>query len=280
MPLNEVASTVSTGFGNTLAGIGIVTGLGVMLGKFMFESGGIGNLTDSLMKKFGDKKSPVAVAISGFITGIPVFGDVVYIMFSPMLRMLSKKTKVSMVNYACVISVATTCTFALVLPTAPPLAVAGELKIDIGIFFFYALVSAFIGMIVGGIIYGAFLNKKDEKTGHNLEFDFSDLEEYEQLQNTSKKEKKGLSVKKTLSILLVPIILSLCGSFGSMIFPEDSMIVILLKFLGDKNVAMLKGDLSKRDEVYHAFNECIDKLNGDLDILLTAHGIQRRHIVS
>lgn len=35
----------------------------------------------------------------------------------------------------------------------------------------------------------------------------------------------------------------------------------------------VKGDLSKRDEVYHAFNECIDKLNGDLDILLTAHGI-------
>lgn len=243
MPLNEVASTVSMGFGNTLAGIGIVTGLGVMLGKFMFESGGIGNLTDSLMRKFGDKKSPVAVAISGFITGIPVFGDVVYIMFSPMLRMLSKKTKISMVNYACVISVATTCTFALVLPTAPPLAVAGELGIDIGIFFFYALVSAFIGMIFGGLIYGNFLNKKDTKTGHNTEFDFSDLEECEKEQSAIGKQKKSLSVAKTLSILLVPIILILFGSFGSMILPEGSMAISILKFLGDKNVAMLLGVL-------------------------------------
>lgn len=39
----------------------------------------------------------------------------------------------------------------------------------------------------------------------------------------------------------------------------------------------VKGNLGKRDEVYRIFNECIDKLNGELDILLTAHGIQRRH---
>lgn len=36
-------------------------------------------------------------------------------------------------------------------------------------------------------------------------------------------------------------------------------------------------DLAKRDEVYKCFNECLAALGGDLDILLTAHGIQRRH---
>ena len=55
-------------------------------------------------------------------------------MFAPMLKVLCKKTKISMVTFACAISVATTCTFALVLPTAPPLAVAEELGIEIGIF--------------------------------------------------------------------------------------------------------------------------------------------------
>ena len=151
MPLADVAQTVTDGFGGTLGGIGMVTGLGVMLGKFMFESGGIESISNKILGAFGEKKSPIAVALSGFITGIPVFGDVVYIMFAPMLRVLSKKTKISMVNFACAISVATTCTFALVLPTAPPLAVAEELGIEIGIFFFYALISAFVGMLVGGI---------------------------------------------------------------------------------------------------------------------------------
>jgi 2-deoxy-D-gluconate 3-dehydrogenase len=39
----------------------------------------------------------------------------------------------------------------------------------------------------------------------------------------------------------------------------------------------VRADLGKRSEVYRAFNEALQKLNGDLDILITAHGIQRRH---
>ncbi|MGI6029927.1 MAG: SDR family NAD(P)-dependent oxidoreductase [Eubacteriales bacterium] len=39
----------------------------------------------------------------------------------------------------------------------------------------------------------------------------------------------------------------------------------------------VKADLSKREEDYRCFQECLEKLGGDLDILVTAHGIQRRH---
>lgn len=91
MPVQDIADNVSKGFGNTLAGIGIVTGLGVMLGTFMFKSGGIEVMANTILKKFGANNTPEAIALSGFLTGIPVFGDVVYIMFAPMLRVLSKK---------------------------------------------------------------------------------------------------------------------------------------------------------------------------------------------
>jgi len=39
----------------------------------------------------------------------------------------------------------------------------------------------------------------------------------------------------------------------------------------------VQADLSRREEVYRGFNECVEKLGNDLDILVTAHGIQRRH---
>lgn len=237
MPLGDVVQTVTDGFGSTLGGIGLVTGLGVMLGMFMFESGGIESITNKILGAFGDKKSPYAVALSGFITGIPVFGDVVYIMFAPMLRMLSKKTKISMVTFSCVISVATTCTFALVLPTAPPLAVAEELGIEIGIFFFYALISAFVGMFVGGIIYGKFLNKQDEKNNHFYTFD--DLEE----ESAVAKPESGqirMGAGKAFSILLVPIVLILLGSFVPLAVGHA---VPVVSFIGNKNFAMLCGVL-------------------------------------
>lgn len=209
-----------------------------MLGKFMFESGGIESISNKILKAFGEKHSPIAVSLSRFITGIPVFGDVVYIMFAPMLRVLSKKTGISMVNFACAISVATTCTFALVLPTAPPLAVAGELGIEIGIFFFYALISAFVGMIFGGIVYGAFLNKQDHKRNHF--YTFEDLEVEEAALNTADNRQK-MGAGKALSILLVPIILILLGSFVPLAVGEDAAITPIVKFLGDKNFAMMAG---------------------------------------
>lgn len=39
----------------------------------------------------------------------------------------------------------------------------------------------------------------------------------------------------------------------------------------------VKADLSRREEVYACFEECLKLLGGEVDILLTAHGIQRRH---
>ena len=235
----EVTACITNNFGSTLGSIGIVTGLGVMLGMFMYESGGIDNIVDKVLKAVGSKRSQYAVSVAGFITGIPVFGDVVYIMFAPMLRVLSRKTGYSMAAYGCAISVATTCTFALVLPTAPPLAVAFAMDINVGIFFFYALISAFVGMFVGGIVYGGIVNKQDQKAGKTWDFSDLDAELAENAAKASGKPKMG--AMKALSILLVPILLILIGSFSSLLIPESSILPVL-SFLGD-NVAMTIGVL-------------------------------------
>ena len=238
--LADVSNCITNNFGSTLGSIGIVTGLGVMLGMFMYESGGIDNIVDKVLKAVGPKRSQYAVSVAGFITGIPVFGDVVYIMFAPMLRVLSRKTGYSMAAYGCAISVATTCTFALVLPTAPPLAVAAAMDINVGIFFFYALISAFVGMFVGGIIYGGIVNKQDQKAGKTG--DFSDLDA-ELAANAAKETQTKMGAGKAMSILLVPIFLILIGSFSAFLLPEDSTLLAALSFLGGKNVAMTIGVL-------------------------------------
>lgn len=237
----DVTACVTSNFGSTLGSIGIVTGLGVMLGMFMYESGGIDNIVDKVLKAVGPKRSQYAVSVAGFITGIPVFGDVVYIMFAPMLRVLSRKTGYSMAAYGCAISVATTCTFALVLPTAPPLAVAAAMDINVGIFFFYALIAAFVGMFFGGIVYGGIVNKQDQKAGKKWDFSDLDAELAENAAKASTKPKMGAGM--AMSILLVPILLILMGSFSAFLLPAGSGLLKILAFLGDKNVAMTIGVL-------------------------------------
>ena len=239
--LADVMNCITNNFGSTLGSIGIVTGLGVMLGMFMYESRGIDSIVDKVLKAVGPKRSQYAVSVAGFITGIPVFGDVVYIMFAPMLRVLSRKTGYSMAAYGGALAIATTCTFALVLPTAPPLAVAGAMKINVGIFFFYALISAFIGMFMGGIVYGGIVNRQDQKAGKSWDFSDLDAELSENASKASHKPKMGAVA--ALSILLVPIILILAGSFSAFLLPKDSNVLKILTFLGDKNVAMTIGVL-------------------------------------
>lgn len=272
MPLDAIVTTITNGFGATLGSIGLVTGLGVILGMLMFESGGIESITNRILKAFGEKKSPYAVALSGFITGIPVFGDVVYIMFAPMLRMLSKKTKISMVTFSLVLSIATTCTFALVLPTAPPLAVAEELGLEIGVFFFYALICAAVGTL-GSIVYGQFINKIDQKNNHF--YTFEDLEELENevVENGNAREQMG--ALKALSILLVPIVLILLGSFIPLFAGKPIPIV---SFIGDKNFAMLCGVLYAsiisrkylRDSITNIMTKSADQIG--LVLLITGAG--------
>ena len=273
----DVTACVTGNFGSTLGSIGIVTGLGVMLGMFMYESGGIDSIVDKVLKAVGPKRSQYAVSVAGFITGIPVFGDVVYIMFAPMLRVLSRKTGYSMAAYGGALANATTCTFALVLPTAPPLAVAGAMGINVGVFFFYALIAAFIGMFVGGIVYGGIVNRQDQKAGKT--WDFSDLDD-ELAENAASAAatKPKMSAMMAMSILLVPIVLILMGSFSAFLLPEDSTVLKVLAFLGDKNVAMTIGVLygafisrpHLNRSITEIMNEGADKIG--LVLLITGAG--------
>ena len=282
MPMEEIASTISGGFGSTLSGIGIVTGLGVMLGKFMFESGAIETISNAILEKFGDKNSPSAIAMTGFLTGIPVFSDVVYIMLAPVLRLLSKRTGISLVTFACAISVATTCTYSLVIPTPAPLAVSETLGIDVGIFFFYALITAFVATISGGILYGKFIDKQDKKNNHFYTFEDIDEEELGLVNDGANGEiavtVETPSFMKAISMLLVPITLILAGSFASLTLGDNHPIIPFFKFFGDKNVAMLIGVIYTaiisipyiRTEVSQIMNEAADQVG--LVLLITGAG--------
>ena len=118
MPVSDISKVIGNGFGNTLGSIGVIIGLGVMLGRFLYESGGIEVIADTFLKRFNGSKSRIAVAMAGFITGIPVFGDVVHIMYAPMVRVISKKTKVSIVSLCCATVCATAVSYThLTLPT-------------------------------------------------------------------------------------------------------------------------------------------------------------------
>ena len=239
MDLPEITEGISAGFADTVGGIGIVTGLGVMLGMFLFESGGILAIANAIIKKFGVKNSPTALAVSAFITGIPVFGDIVDILFAPMVRTLSWKTKIARMTFVAAVAVSGSIAASAIIPTPPPLAVCEILGLNVGVFFVYATITGAIGMITGGILWGRFLDRQEKKAGTVRVLEESDKEEIAAMEEHT--EDNSIGFGKAMSMILLPIIIIVFCSFVSVLFDEGTMARKILEFIGDKNIAMLIG---------------------------------------
>lgn len=236
LPVTDIPSTISGGFGSTLGSVGIVIGLGVMLGEFLFESGAMSVIATFFLKKFGDKNSPTAIAATGFIAGIPVFGDVVNVMFGPMCRMLSKRTGISMKSYACALAVSTLITGSLVIPTPAPLTVIDALGVDAGFFFIYSIFVSIIALLPL-VPYMRWLEKRDRK--NNVVYDLNDVEDTSNVDEG----RKLPSVRRSIAMLVIPIALLVVGSFGSLATADGTLSNNIFSFIGNKNVAMLIGAL-------------------------------------
>jgi GntP family gluconate:H+ symporter len=75
IPLADVVSTLTAGFGTTLASVALLVGLGAMLGRLLEFSGGAQVLADSLIGRFGEQRAPLALGVAALLFGFPIFFD-------------------------------------------------------------------------------------------------------------------------------------------------------------------------------------------------------------
>ena len=243
MPINEMSSTISTGFGNTLGSIGIVIGLGIIFGNILSESGATESIANGLVSKTGSKNSALAICVSGFLISIPVFMDAAFVIMMPIVKYVAKTTKKSLLVFICALGVGTIVGHALVIPTPGPLAVAANVNANIGAFIFYSIIVAFPAALAGGWVYGKVFEKypvyEGEEVSKNLvkvatnneeEFVTSELEEV---------VKPGFGV--SMVALLFPIVLILLSNVFNMVLPEGSSVSNISSFLGDKNISLFLG---------------------------------------
>ena len=112
MPVPTLVSTVEKGAGDTLQGIILLIGLGSLFGGILEVSGGAQCVAQTLINKFGEKKSGIALGITGLVVGTTVFFEAGGDSHSTGIR-TCKKTKKSTLYYVIL--------FWLDLPQALPL---------------------------------------------------------------------------------------------------------------------------------------------------------------
>jgi gluconate:H+ symporter, GntP family len=147
LPANIVVSTIKEGFGNTMASIGFLIILGAIIGITLDKTGGTISMAKYILSKTGENKSTAALAITGFITGLPIFCDSGFIILSGLAKSFSAKTKASMPFMATVLATSLYSVHCLIPPHPGALAAAGIIKVNIGYLILIGIVFAIPGTL-------------------------------------------------------------------------------------------------------------------------------------
>ena len=128
----DTVSAITSGFSGTVKSIGIVIIFGIMLGNYLDAAKGTNRMAYDAVKLVGQKRAGLAMAITGYIVSIPVFSDAAFVILTPLVKAIHKKTKIPLAILAVSLSAGLLSTHVFVPPTPGPLAAAGLLGIDIG----------------------------------------------------------------------------------------------------------------------------------------------------
>ncbi|HEU5291086.1 MAG TPA: gluconate transporter, partial [Cyclobacteriaceae bacterium] len=85
MEPSALITSVEKGVGSTLGGLALIICLGAILGKLLDCSGAIGQITSSLINKFGEQHVQWAVLLTGFLVGLPLYYNAGFVILVPLV---------------------------------------------------------------------------------------------------------------------------------------------------------------------------------------------------
>jgi GntP family gluconate:H+ symporter len=229
--LKSSDSVLEKGFGGILGHIAVIIGLGTVLGALLERSGGADVLSRRLLKLFGPKGTPVAMGLVGLIFGIPVFFDIGIFVLAPLVYVAAKRGGKSLVLYALPVLAGLSMTHAFLPPHPGPTAVAGLLHVDMGWLIIIGLACGLPAFAVAGILWPLYIAPRVPISVPD-EFIIA-----EKAQDDVEKPEPSLGL--VLAVILLPLVLILGATFGTLILDPHRDLLSVLTFLGNPAVALL-----------------------------------------
>lgn len=222
----KMIATIQEGMGSTLGFVATIVGLGAMFGAILEKSGGADAIARYLIKKAGQKKSPLALGFTGLIISIPVFFDVAFILLIPIIYAIQKNTQKSLLLYAMPLLAGLAFGHAFIPPTPGPIAVAEIIGAEMG---WVILTSILIGIptvTLCGVLFGKMIAK--------IIFIQSPEQALEVTPSAGTEHQQLPSFGLTIGIVFLPIVLILLNTcFSAGLFNiKNTILIQLVAFLG------------------------------------------------
>ncbi|MBC7630337.1 gluconate:H+ symporter [Aeromicrobium sp.] len=159
-PTNSKESLIETGFAGILGHITVIIGLGTVLGAILERSGGAEVLLRRLVKIFGEKGTPLAMGVTGFVLGIPVFFDIGIFVLAPLVYVAAVRGGKSLALYALPLLAGLSVTHAFLPPHPGPVAAAGLFHVELGWIIIMGLACGIPAWFASGILWGTWIGKR------------------------------------------------------------------------------------------------------------------------
>ncbi|MFJ4681522.1 MULTISPECIES: gluconate:H+ symporter [unclassified Kitasatospora] len=153
-PFDKLLTSFSTGFGATVASVGLLIGLGAMLGKLLADSGGANTIADTVLARTGPKLLPWAMALIAAVLGLPLFFEVGVVLLVPIVLLVARRGNAPLIGIGIPALAGLSVLHGLVPPHPGPLVAVDALHADLGVTLALGLLVAVPTLIVAGPLFG------------------------------------------------------------------------------------------------------------------------------
>lgn len=150
----DVVTTMTDGFGSTLASVALLVGLGAMIGRLLEVTGGAQALADTLIARFGEDRAPFALGVASLLFGFPIFFDAGLVVMLPIIFSVARRFGGSVLRYAFPAAGAFAVMHAFVPPHPGPVAAADLVGADMGLLLIIGLIIGLPTWYLASYLYG------------------------------------------------------------------------------------------------------------------------------
>ncbi len=226
LDIARITAAVQKGIGGIMGSLVIILGFGAMLGRLIADSGAAQQITQSLVRLSGIRRIQWAMALSGFLVGLPMFYSAGFMVLMPLVFAVGASTKLPLLYLGIPVLAALSVAHGFLPPHPSPSAIAAQLHANIGKTLLYGLIVGTPTIILSGIVFGKTLRRyKSVPNPSVLTVKLLDAHEL-----------PGLGV--SLLTALMPLFLLTATTVAGLL-PGDGVFKKSIGFIGDPNIAML-----------------------------------------
>lgn len=159
LPVAELVMIMKDGFGNILKSLGFIILLGTALGVILERNGSTGVMANYILAKIGNRYPALAMSITGFVVGLPIFCDSGFIVLSGLNITLAKRTGTRVIIMAVSMATGLYAVHCLIPPHPGAAAAAGIIGVSYGKLIITGIITA-VPVMVAGYLYASYAGKR------------------------------------------------------------------------------------------------------------------------